>query len=59
MDPGPDPRRQGQDESVNPPHRDDDPPRREVSSYFWLIVICLAALVFVALFIAYAVIVAQ
>jgi hypothetical protein len=59
MDPGPDPRAEGQDESVNPPHRDDDPPRREASSYIWLIVIGLVALSFVVLFIAYAVIVAR
>ena len=59
MDPGPDPREHGQDESVKPPHRDDDPPRREVSSYIWLVVIGIAALAFVALFLAYAVIVAR
>jgi hypothetical protein len=58
-DPGPDPRVEGQDESVNAPHRDDDPPRREASSYIWLIVIGVVSLLFVALFLAYAVIVAR
>ena len=57
--PEPDPRPEGQDESVNAPHRDDDPPRREISAYVWLTAIGLLALLFVALFIAYAVIVAR
>ncbi|ADB34336.1 hypothetical protein Kfla_5323 [Kribbella flavida DSM 17836] len=59
MDPQPDPSRPGQDESVNPPHRDDDPPKRERSAYLWLALIGLAVVAFVGLFLAYAVIVAR